>query len=63
MREHLEREANRIAALLTAAEDRQMEAWDKPAGVQARIARTIAKHRRALALAEQRIERARRDGA
>lgn len=60
MTEKLNGEANRIAALLTAAEDRLAEAWDKPAHVQNRIERTIAKHRRALARLEGQIERKRR---
>jgi hypothetical protein len=46
--QELNREADRVARLLEAAQRRQAESWDKPEGVQRRIDRTVAKHRAAL---------------
>jgi uncharacterized membrane protein len=43
-----DREYARVARLLDAAERRMGESWDKPRGVQDRVARTVAKHRATL---------------
>lgn len=53
----LNRQADRVARLLDAAIARQGEAWDKPAGVGARIDRTVAKHQRTLDRLEAQIAR------
>lgn len=51
--DQLRREYRKAVRNWEAADARQMESWDKPAGVQRRITATVEKHNRNLARLER----------